>query len=107
MKKFRILGIISIIAMVVGIAINFDDGLRSFNEGRKEGENSYKSIPDNLYRVSLEVVPIEGTTNAAAIHLLNGEKFGSAVSSYLPPKASERANLHNPITCNTPDTKTQ
>ena len=63
MKKIRILGIISIIAMVVGIAINFDDGLRSFNEGRKEGENSYKSIPDNLYRVSLEVVPIEGISN--------------------------------------------
>ena len=31
MKKFRILGIISIIAMVVGIAITFDNVLRSFN----------------------------------------------------------------------------
>ena len=59
------------------------------------------------YNKYMASVTIEGTTNAAAIHLLNGEKFGSAVSSYLPPKASERANLHNPITCNTPDTKTQ
>ena len=88
MKKFRILGIISIIAMVVGIAINFDDGLRSFNEGRKEGENSYKSIPDNLYRVSLEVVPIEGTTNDSIFNEVAERKLPyqvSEITTYTKP----------------------
>ena len=88
MKKFRILGIISIIAMVVGIAINFDDGLRSFNEGRKEGENSYKSIPDNLYRVSLEVVPIEGTTNDSIFNEVAERKLPyqvSEITTYTQP----------------------
>ena len=88
MKKFKILGIISIIAMVVGIAINFDDGLRSFNEGRKEGENSYKSIPDNLYRVSLEVVPIEGTTNDSIFNEVAERKLPyqvSEITTYTQP----------------------
>ena len=88
MKKFRILGVISIIAMVVGIAINFDDGLRSFNEGRKEGENSYKSIPDNLYRVSLEVVPIEGTTNDSIFNEVAERKLPyqvSEITTYTKP----------------------
>ena len=88
MKKFRILGVISIIAMVVGIAINFDDGLRSFNEGRKEGENSYKSIPDNLYRVSLEVVPIEGTTNDSIFNEVAERKLPyqvSEITTYTQP----------------------
>ena len=88
MKKFKKLGIISIIAMVVGIAINFDDGLRSFNEGRKEGENSYKSIPDNLYRVSLEVVPIEGTTNDSIFNEVAERKLPyqvSEITTYTQP----------------------
>ena len=88
MKKFKILGIISIIAMVVGIAINFEDGLRSFNEGRKEGENSYKSIPDNLYRVSLEVVPIEGTTNDSIFNEVAERKLPyqvSEITTYTQP----------------------
>ena len=88
MKKFKILGIISIIAMVVGIAINFDDGLRSFNEGRKEGENSYKSIPDNLYRVSLKVVPIEGTTNDSIFNEVAERKLPyqvSEITTYTQP----------------------
>ena len=88
MKKFRILGVISIIAMVVGIAINFDDGLRSFNEGRKEGENSYKSIPDNLYRVSLKVVPIEGISNDSI--------FNQAANRKVPYQVSEITTYTQP-----------
>ena len=88
MKKFKILGIISIIAMVVGIAINFDDGLRSFNEGRKEGENSYKSIPDNLYRVSLKVVPIEGISNDSI--------FNQAANRKVPYQVSEITTYTQP-----------
>ena len=88
MKKFRVLGIISIIAMVVGIAINFDDGLRSFNEGRKEGENSYKSIPDNLYRVSLKVVPIEGISNDSI--------FNQAANRKVPYQVSEITTYTQP-----------
>ena len=88
MKKFKKLGIISIIAMVVGIAINFDDGLRSFNEGRKEGENSYKSIPDNLYRVSLKVVPIEGISNDSI--------FNQAANRKVPYQVSEITTYTQP-----------
>ena len=88
MKKFKILGIISIIAMIVGIGINFEDGLRSFNEGRKEGENSYKSIPDNLYRVSLEVVPIEGVSNDSIFNEVADRKIPyqvSEITTYTQP----------------------
>ena len=52
MKKFRILGIIAIIAMVANIAINFEDGWRSFKKGYEEGARSHNTIPDNLYPVS-------------------------------------------------------
>ena len=63
MKKFRIIGVIAIIAMIANIAINFEDGWRSFKKGYDEGNRTYKTIPDNLYPVSLEVVPITGIAN--------------------------------------------
>ena len=63
MKKFRIIGIIAIIAMIANIAINFEDGWRGFKKGYDEGNRTYKTIPDNLYPISLEVVPITGIAN--------------------------------------------
>ena len=73
MKKFRILGIIAIIAMVANLAINFEDGWSSFLKGYHEGARSHKTIPNNLYRVSLEVMPTEETTfiNTFEIHFIH------------------------------------
>ena len=88
MKKFRILGIISIIAMIVGIAINFEDGWRSFKKGYDEGNRTYNTIPDNLYRVSLEVVPIEGVSNDSIFNQVAERKVPyqvSEITTYTQP----------------------
>ena len=87
MKKFRILGIIAIIAMVAGIAINFEDGWRSFKKGYDEGNRTYNTIPDNLYRVSLEVVPIEGVSNDSIFNQVAERKVPyqvSEITTYTP-----------------------
>ena len=88
MKKFRILGIIAIIAMVAGIAINFEDGWRSFKKGYDEGNRTYNTIPDNLYRVSLEVVPIEGVSNDSIFNEVAERKIPyqvSEITTYTQP----------------------
>ena len=88
MKKFRILGIIAIIAMVAGIAINFEDGWRSFKKGYDEGNRTYNTIPDNLYRVSLEVVPIEGVSNDSIFNEVADRKIPyqvSEITTYTQP----------------------
>ena len=63
MKKFRIIGIIAIIAMVANIVINFENGWRGFKEGYEDGARKHSTMPANLYSVSLEVLPLEGTAN--------------------------------------------
>ena len=88
MKKFRIIGVIAIIAMIANIAINFEDGWRSFKKGYDEGNRTYKTIPDNLYPVSLEVVPIEGTTNDSIFNEVAERKLPyqvSEITTYTQP----------------------
>ena len=88
MKKFRILGIIAIIAMVANIAINFEDGWSSFLKGYHEGAHSHKTIPNNLYRVSLEVMPTEGTTNDSIFNEVAERKLPyqvSEITTYTQP----------------------
>ena len=88
MKKFRILGIIAIIAMVANLAINFEDGWSSFLKGYHEGAHSHKTIPNNLYRVSLEVMPTEGTTNDSIFNEVAERKLPyqvSEITTYTQP----------------------
>ena len=88
MKKFRILGIIAIIAMIVNIGINFEDGWRSFKKGYAEGARSHSTIPDNLYPVSLEVVPIEGIANDSIFNEVAERKIPyqvSEITTYTQP----------------------
>ena len=88
MKKFRILGIIAIIAMVANLAINFEDGWSSFLKGYHEGARSHKTIPNNLYRVSLEVMPTEGTTNDSIFNEVAERKLPyqvSEITTYTQP----------------------
>ena len=88
MKKFRILGIIAIIAMIVNIGINFEDGWRSFKKGYAEGARSHSTIPDNLYPVSLEVIPIEGIANDSIFNEVAERKVPyqvSEITTYTQP----------------------
>ena len=88
MKKFRILGIIAIIAMVANLAINFEDGWSSFLKGNHEGARSHKTIPNNLYRVSLEVMPIEEASNDSIFNQVAGRKVPyqvSEITTYTQP----------------------
>ena len=88
MKKLRILGIIAIIAMVANLAINFEDGWSSFLKGYHEGARSHKTIPNNLYRVSLEVMPTEETTNDSIFNQVADRKVPyqvSEITTYTKP----------------------
>ena len=88
MKKFRILGIIAIIAMLANIAINFEDGWRSFKKGYEEGARSHNTIPDNLYPVSLEVIPIERSANDSIFNQVAERKVPyqvSEITTYTQP----------------------
>lgn len=88
MKKFRILGIIAIITMMASIAINFEDGWRSFKKGYEEGARSHSTIPDNLYPVSLEVVPIEENANDSIFNPVAERKIPyqvSEITTYTQP----------------------
>ena len=88
MKKFRILGIIAIIAMLANIAINFEDGWRSFKKGYEEGARSHNTIPDNLYPVSLEVIPIERGANDSIFNQVAERKVPyqvSEITTYTQP----------------------
>ena len=88
MKKFRILGIIAIIAMVANIAVNFESGWRSFKKGYEEGARSHNTIPDNLYPISLEVVPIEGIANDSIFNPIAERKVPyqvSEITTYTQP----------------------
>ena len=88
MKKFKILGIIAIIAMVANIAINFESGWRSFKKGYEEGARSHNTIPDNLYPISLEVVPIEKTANDSIFNPMAERKIPyqvSEITTYTQP----------------------
>ena len=88
MKKFRILGIIAIIAMAANIAFNFEDGWRSFKKGYEEGARSHSTVPDNLYPVSLEVVPIEGSANDSIFNPVAERKIPyqvSEITTYTQP----------------------
>ena len=88
MRKFRILGIISIIAMVANIIINFEDGWRGFKKGYDEGNRTYNTVPDNLYPVSLEVVPIEG--------IVNDSIFNEVAECKVPYQVSEITTYTQP-----------
>ena len=88
MKKFKILGIIAIIAMATNFIINFEDGWSSFLKGYHEGARSHKTIPNNLYRVSLEVMPTEGTTNDSIFNEVAERKLPyqvSEITTYTQP----------------------
>ena len=88
MKKFRILGIIAIIAMAANFFLNFEDGWSSFLEGYHEGARTYKSVPDNLYRVSLEVKPLESIANDSIFNQVAGQKvpyWTSEITTYTQP----------------------
>ena len=88
MKKFRILGIIAILVMIANITFNFEDGWSSFLEGYHEGARSYKSVPDNLYRVSLEVKPLESIANDSIFNQVAGQKvpyWTSEITTYTQP----------------------
>ena len=88
MKKFRILGIIAIIAMAANFILNFEDGWSSFLEGYHEGARTYKSVPDNLYRVSLEVKPLESIANDSIFNQVAGQKvpyWTSEITTYTQP----------------------
>ena len=88
MKKFKILGIIAIIAMAANFFLNFEDGWSSFLEGYHEGARTYKSVPDNLYRVSLEVKPMESIANDSIFNQVAGQKvpyWTSEITTYTQP----------------------
>ena len=88
MKKIKLLGIIAIIAMVANLAINFEDGWSSFLKGYHEGARSHKTIPNNLYRVSLEVMPTEETTNDSIFNQVAERKVPyqvSEITTYTKP----------------------
>ena len=88
MKKFRILGIIAIIAMIANIVINFEDGWRGFKKGYDEGNRTYNTIPDNLYPISLEVIPIEGSANDSIFNQMAERKVPyqvSEITTYTQP----------------------
>ena len=88
MKKFKILGIIAIIAMAANLILNFEDGWSSFLEGYHEGARTYKSVPDNLYRVSLEVKPLESIANDSIFNQVAGQKvpyWTSEITTYTQP----------------------
>ena len=88
MKKFRILGIIAIITMVANIVINFEDGWRDFKEGYEDGARKHSSMPANLYRVSLEVLQLEGTANDSIFIQKAGQKipyWTSEITTYTQP----------------------
>ena len=88
MKKFKILGIIAIIAMAANLILNFEDGWSSFLEGYHEGARTYKSVPDNLYRVSLEVKPLESIANDSIFNQVSGQKvpyWTSEITTYTQP----------------------
>ncbi len=88
MKKFKILGIIAIIAMAANLIFNFEDGWSSFLEGYHEGARTYKSVPDNLYRVSLEVKPLESIANDSIFNQVAGQKvpyWTSEITTYTQP----------------------
>ena len=88
MKKFKILGIIAIIAMAANLILNFEDGWSSFLEGYHEGARTYKSVPDNLYRVSLEVKPLESVANDSIFNQVAGQKvpyWTSEITTYTQP----------------------
>ena len=88
MKKFKILGIIAIIAMAANLILNFEDGWSSFLEGYHEGARTYKSVPDNLYRVSLEVKPLGSIANDSIFNQVAGQKvpyWTSEITTYTQP----------------------
>ena len=88
MKKFKILGIIAIIAMAANFFLNFEDGWSSFLEGYHEGARTYKSVPNNLYRVSLEVKPLESIANDSIFNQVAGQKvpyWKSEITTYTQP----------------------
>lgn len=70
MKKFRILGIIAIIAIIANFIVGLDEGWRGFKEGMKEGRNNALEmlepgrhiIPHNAVSVKLNVEPLPETT---------------------------------------------
>lgn len=88
MKRFRIIGIIAFIAMIANIIINFDDGVYSFKEGYDEGARMESGIPENFYRVSLEVKPIMGIGNDSIYVEKAGEKvpyWTNEITTYAQP----------------------
>lgn len=69
MKKFRILGIIAIIAIIANFIGGMDEGWRDFKKGLEEGHNDAREmlepgrhvIPHNAVSVKLNVEPLPGT----------------------------------------------
>jgi hypothetical protein len=57
-------------------------------EGYHEGARTYKSVPDNLYRVSLEVKPLESIANDSIFNQVAGQKvpyWTSEITTYTQP----------------------
>lgn len=79
MKKFKILGIIAIIAIIVNFIGGLDEGWRGFKKGMEEGqgdalemlESRHHAIPHNAVSVKLNVEPLSGT----AIDSLNNNRM--------------------------------
>lgn len=94
MKKIRILGILSIIFMAASIIINFEDEYRDFKEGYEEGARKANAMPDNLYRVSLRVVPTESADSI----------FNQEAGRKVPYRTSEVTTYAQPSKWITPAT---
>lgn len=89
MKKFRILGILAIIAIIANFIGGLDEGWRNFKKGFDEGHNDalemlepgHHPIPHNAVSVKLNVEALPGTT----IDSLNNNRVNWPV----PYKVSE------------------
>ena len=66
MKKFRILGIIAIIAILANFIGGLDEDWKDFKKGFEEGQSGatemYESGHHMITRVKLNVKPLSGTT---------------------------------------------
>ena len=94
MKKFRILGIIAIIAILANFIGGLDEDWKDFKKGFEEGQSGatemYESGHHMITRVKLNVKPLSGTT----VDSLNNNRVDSPlpytiteIETYAKPSA--------------------
>ena len=110
MNKFRILGIIAIIAIIANFFGGLNENWRDFKEGFNEGQNNamkmyepgHHIIPYNATRAKLNVEPLPGTT----VDSLNNNRVAWALPDTVPSRAAKysfppmcdaSAGLHIPV----------